>query len=154
MAEALNCYFYTYYGDPRIANKNLGSSVHSCAAIHPLEPLSDVQIRLIINYPDNSEGKPAVMSANYVEIDGLYYHIDDKKRLPGGALEIIATIDGLLSYWGEISACDSICRRSSTGTNAYISDGLYQVYADSFNGRGVFNNSFSNDVQIVLTYVK
>lgn len=154
MAEALNCFFYRYTGDPRIANKSLGSPVYSCASIHPLEPLSDVQIRLIIDYPDNSSGKPAVMDANYVAIDGLYYHIDDKKRLTGAALEIIATIDGLLSYWSEISVCDSICRRSSTGTNAFIQDSLYQVFADSFNGRGVFNNAFSNDVQIVLTYVK
>ena len=154
MSESLNCDFYKYTGDPRVANKNLGSAVYQCSSIKPVEPLSDLDIRLIIGYPENENGTPAVMSANYVSIDNKYYQITNKERLPANSLAIYATIDGLMSYWGEVSACDSICKRSTNGTNAFINDSYYQTYSDSSNGRGIFNNSFSDGLQIILTYVK
>ena len=127
MAESLNCAFYKYMGDPRVANKSLGSAVHSCALIKPLEPLSDIEVRLIINYPDNTAGKPAVMETNYVAIDGLYYQITNKERLPGIALAIYATIDGLLSYWGQVSQCNATCARSETKYNSQFADEKYML---------------------------
>lgn len=154
MSESLNCDFYKYTGDPRVANKNLGTAVYQCSSIKPVEPLSDLDIRLIIGYPNNENGTPAVMSANYVAIDNKIYQITNKERLPANSLAIYATIDGLMSYWGEVSACDSICKRSTGGTNAFINDPYYQTYSDSSNGRGLFNNSFSDGLQIILTYVK
>ena len=152
MAEPLSCIFYKYTGDPRVANKALGNAVHTCPLIKPLEPLSDLDIRLIIDYPDE-EGTPKVMSANYVAIDNKYYQITNKERLPGHALAIYATIDGLKTYWDEISACNGIVQRTGT-TNSYIYDPYYQTYLRSYVSYAPFSGKFSDDYQIVLSYVK
>lgn len=143
MSESLSCNFYKYTGDPRVANKNLGSAIYTCSSIKPLEPLSDLDIKLIIDYPYHvenfpnsgdqstypSEGSqvPAVMGANYVAIDNLYYKITNKERLPANGLAIYATIDGLLSYWTEVSGCPCVCERSSTIYNSDIKDSKYPV---------------------------
>lgn len=130
MAESLNCAFYKYTGDPRVANKSFpppDQADYSCALITPLEPLSDIDVKLIISYPDNTAGKPAVMTANYVAIDGLYYQITNKERLPGNALAIYATIDGLLSYWGQVSLCNGTCARNETRYNSQFADEKYML---------------------------
>ena len=127
MSESLNCDFYRYTGDPRVANKNLGSAVYQCSSIKPVEPLSDLDIRLIIGYPDNENGTPAVMSANYVAIDNKYYQITNKERLPANSLAIYGTIDGLMSYFGEVSACDCVCARNSEQYNSQFVDEKYML---------------------------
>lgn len=170
MAESLNCIFYTYTGDPRVANKNLGTAVHTCSVIAPIEPLSDLDIKLIIDYPyhvanypetgdsstypESGSQTPAVMSANYVAIDNLYYQITNKERLNGNALAIYATIDGMKSYWGEISACDSICKRSSNGTDSFIPDATMQTYGHSQIDTIAGTSPFSSGYQFILTYLK
>lgn len=157
MAESLNCDFYVYTGDPRRADKGLSSqtAVHSCSSIAPLEALSDTQIKIIIDYPVQTENtRPAVMGANYVEIDNLWYKITSKERLTGGALAIYAEIDGIYSYLSGVLASPAVVRRSSGSVDSYIHDPLYTPYPDSFNAYAPFDGSFSGNSQIVLTYVK
>lgn len=159
MSESLNCYFYKYEGDPRVADKQFPAPEHaeySCSTIQPLEPLSDLDIRLIIDYPVQSgeNVKPPVMNCNYVAIDGLYYKITNKERLPANALAIYATIDGVTSYWSQISSCAAICKRSTDKLNSFIYDPMYQTYTAPFNSYGSFGSSFGNETQIVLTYIK
>lgn len=153
MAESLNCAFYKYMGDPRVANKSLGSSVHSCALIKPLEPLSDIEVRLIINYPDNTAGKPAVMTANYVAIDGLYYQITNKERLPGNALAIYATLDGLLSYWNYVKNCPVIFARSSNEAAPDFQDPKFVIEC-GYETDTINIGSLGDGSTIVLGYVK
>ena len=157
MSESLNCNFYKYAGDPRVADKQFPQiPEYSCSTIQPLEPLSDLDIRLIIDYPVQSgvNEKPKVMNCNYVAIDGLYYKITNKERLPANALAIYGTIDGLTSYWGQISSCAAICKRSTDKLNSFIYDPMYQTYTAPFNSYGSFGSSFGNETQIVLTYIK
>ncbi len=157
MAESLNCDFYIYTGDPRRANKGLSGQipVHSCSSIAPLEALSDTQVRLIIDYPvQTGNARPAVMCANYVSIDTMWYKITSKERLTGGSLAINAEIDGIYSYLSGVLASPAVVRRSSGSVDSYIHDPLYTPYPDSFNAYAPFSGSFSGDSQIVLTYVK
>ena len=153
MGEPLNCAFYKYMGDPRVANKSLGSAVHSCALIKPLEPLSDIEVRLIISYPDNSQGKPAVMTANYVAIDGLYYQITNKERLPGNALAIYATLDGLLSYWNYVKNCPVIFARSSNSAAPDFQDPKFVIEC-GYETDTQHIGSLGDGSTIVLGYVK
>ena len=161
MSESLNCNFYKYTGDPRVANKDLGvgNIVYTCNSIKPLEALNDLDIKLIIDYPYfiNDQGKtidrktslevngvnvypaglpnagqiiptkPFLMDANYVAFDKHYYKITSKERLNANSLAIYATIDGLLSYWTEVSGCPCVCERSSTIYNSDIKDSKYPV---------------------------
>lgn len=171
MAESLSCNFYTYTGDPRVANKSMGTAIHTCSTIEPLEALSDLDIKLVINYPYHvagytntssgasvypSEGSqvPAVMSANYVAIDNKYYQITNKERLTGNALAIYATLDGLMSYWSEVSNCDAIIDRAGDQSNSYISDPYYATYPNSFVSVIASGESFSPDYDIIVSYVK
>ena len=123
MSETLNCNFYKYTGDPRTANKAVGNVIYTCSSIQPLEALNDLDIKLIIDYPD----KPAVMDCNYVAIDNKYYKITSKDRLTARGLAIYATIDGLLTYWGEVSNCPSVVERSTVKYNSEINDPQYPV---------------------------
>lgn len=155
MSESLNCIFYKYTEDPRVAYKNLGDSVYDCESIKPVEPLSDLDIRLIIGYPNNETGTPAVMNANYVAIDNKYYQITNKERLPANSLAIYATIDGLMSYWDEVKECDAIIQRSSNGTDSYIPDPYYQTYGNyELDTIASKDSPFSDGYQFVLTYLK
>ena len=161
MSESLNCNFYKYSGDPRVANKVFPDTPeYSCSTIQPLEPLSDLEIRLIIDYPNPEEGrtKPKVMDCNYVAIDGLYYKITNKERLPASSLAIYATIDGLASYWNQISQCEGFCKRAGNKVDGYISDPVLQTYPERYNKCGKFTatagGGFSNENQIILTYIK
>lgn len=163
MSESLNCYFYKYAGDPRVANKQFPppeQAEYSCATIQPIEPLSDLEIRLIIDYPVQSGAnvKPAVMNCNYVAIDGLYYKITNKERLPAKSLAIYATIDGLTSYWNQVSQCEGFCKRAGNKVDGYISDPVLQTYPERYNKCAPFTatsgGGFSNENQIILTYIK
>lgn len=127
MSESLNCNFYKYTGDPRTANKALGNVIYTCSSIQPLEALNDLDIKLIIDYPDNTSGKPALMDCNYVAIDNKYYKITSKDRLTARGLAIYATIDGLLTYWNEVKECPSIVERSTVKYNSEINDPQYPV---------------------------
>lgn len=113
--------FYQYTGDPRVANKSLGNAVHTTSTISPLETLSNLEMRLTVNYDDD------IMTANYCEADGLYYKITDRKRGMAGSAEITARLDSVLSFWNQIKNCPSVCERSTTQYNGKINDPLYPV---------------------------
>lgn len=113
--------FYKYTGDPKVANKSLGSVVVSSGAIKPLENLSNLSVRLLVNY--NS----SVMSCNYFEFEGLYYKITDREYTPSSGMQITATLDSLKSYYTQIKECDAVCERSSTKYNSKVNDPLYPV---------------------------
>lgn len=169
MSESLSCNFYKYTGDPRVANKNLGSAIYTCSSIKPLEPLSDLDIKLIIDYPYHvenfpnngdqstypSEGSqvPAVMKANYVAIDNLYYKITNKERLPANGLAIYATIDGLLSYWSEVKECDGTCARSESVYNSQFVDPKYMLIQNrEIETINIGDFSSFGDVKIIMCY--
>ena len=170
MSESLNCNFYEYTGDPRVANKSMGTAVHTCSSIAPLEALSDLEIKLLINYPYHIDGYentspgasvypssgsqvPAVMRANYVAIDNNWYQITSKERLPGNALAIYATLDGVKSYWNSIRVCSCMFKRSSNAAAPDFQDPEYVVQCgylqDTVDGPGIGDGSI-----IVLGYVK
>lgn len=80
MSETLNCNFYKYTGDPRIAVKNAMENgaykyltlLYQCNSIKPLEPLNDLEIKLIIDYPYfiDSQGKTIDRKTN-LEVNGV-----------------------------------------------------------------------------------
>lgn len=74
MSESLNCNFYKYTGDPRVANKSFDSTniVYTCSSIKPIEPLSDLDIKLIIDYPYfiDEQGKTIDRKTN-LEVNGI-----------------------------------------------------------------------------------
>lgn len=153
MSESLNCNFYKYTGDPRVANKNLGSAIYTCSSIQPLEPLSDLDIKLIIDYPNNSLGKPEVMDCNYVAIDNLYYKITNKERLPANGLAIYATIDGLLSYWTEVQECNGTCARSESVYNSQFVDPKYMLIQNrEIETINIGDFSTFGDIKIIMCY--
>lgn len=114
--------FYTYIGDPKTANKNLGSVVATSMQIEPLEPLSNLSVLFILNYNADS------MSCNYIGFNGMYYKIQDRKFLTGGAMEITARIDSILSYWNQVKESPCVCERSSTIYDSDMNDSKYPVY--------------------------
>ena len=74
MSESLNCNFYKYTGDPRVANKSFDSTniVYTCSSIKPLEALNDLDIKLIIDYPYfiDEQGKTIDRKTN-LEVNGV-----------------------------------------------------------------------------------
>lgn len=72
MSESLNCNFYKYTGDPRVANKALGNVIYTCSSIKPLEALNDLDIKLIIDYPYfiDEQGKTIDRKTN-LEVNGV-----------------------------------------------------------------------------------
>ena len=114
--------FYTYTGDPKTANKNLGSVVATSGQIKPLEPLSNLSVLFTIDY------KAAAMSCNYIGFGGMYYKIQDRKFLTGGGMEITARIDSVLSYWNQVKESPCVCERSSSIYDSDMNDSKYPVY--------------------------
>lgn len=138
--------FYKYTGDPRVANKSLGTAVHTTGSLKPLEPLSNLEVRIVVNYDED------IMTANYCESEGLYYKITDRKRGLAGAAEITARLDSLLSFWSEISTCPAIIERAENAYDGEINDPLYPVKQRSeVECRRLF--SFPNSDRIVIWYI-
>lgn len=114
--------FYTYTGDQKTANKNLGSVVASSGQIKPLEPLSNLSVLFTLDY------KSAAMGCNYIGFGGMYYKIQDRKFLTGGGMEITARLDSLLSYWAQVKESPCVCERSSSIYDSDMNDSKYPVY--------------------------
>lgn len=108
--------FYNYTGDPAVANKNLGTVVGSTATLKPLENISNLDIRIVIDFKEN------FMGCNYIGCDGAYYKITDRQRAPAGAMMITARIDGVKSYWEQIKLCPCLASRSASRYTLYIPD--------------------------------
>lgn len=108
--------FYNYTGDPAVANKNLGSVVGTTATLKPLENISNLDIRIVIDYNES------FMGCNYIGADGAYYKITDRQRAPAGAMMITARIDGVKTYWAQIANCPCVAARSANQYTLYIPD--------------------------------
>lgn len=138
--------FYKYTGDPRVANKSLGSAVHTTSTIAPLEPLSNLEMRLIVNYDAD------IMTANYCLANGLYYKITDRKRGMAGSAEITARLDSVLSFWDQIKTCPAIIERSEKAYDGEINDPLYPVkQRKKVECKKLFE--FPNSDRIVIWYI-
>ena len=111
--------FYKYTGDPRVANKSIENAVGTAVTLHPLEPISNLEVKMIINY------QSTLMTANYFSADGMYYEITDRKRLQAEAMEITGRLDSVKSYWDQVKNCDSIVERSTVKYNSKIDDPIY-----------------------------
>lgn len=117
---ALAITFYTYTGDPRIANKSLTDGFGG-TTLSPLRPISNLKVEFDITYNAN------VVNANYCAIEGKTYKIIDRQRLPAQGLRIIAELDSLITYWNQVKNCEAIVERSTVQYNAKINDPKYPV---------------------------
>lgn len=139
--------FYKYTGDPKRANKDLGAVVVSSGVVQPLEPISNLTVRLTVDY------KEAAMDCNYVGFDGAYYRITDRERLPAQAMRITARLDSLKTCWAQVANCPAICARSTVKYDSKINDPKYPV----IQRKNVFVKKLfdlgNNDIQ-VLGYIE
>ena len=117
---AIGVSFYLCTDDPRKLDKSM-SGIGSATALSPLEPISNLEVRMKIDYQE------ALMSANYFLADGKYYKITDRKRLPAGGEEIIGKVDVLKTYSGAIKAAECICERSSSMCSADFADNKFNI---------------------------
>lgn len=119
-----NATFYTYTGDPRKANKVPDmSAISSTAALKPLESLSNLTARIVVNYNDS------FMNADYFSIldngKNLYYEITDRQRGTAGEIIATGTLDALATFWGRVRLCPAVCERSTAKFNGQINDPKY-----------------------------
>lgn len=110
--------FYSCSDDYRTMNKTM-KSVGKSTTLQPLEPISDLEVRMLINYQSD------LLVANYFKADGKYYKITGRSRVPAKAQEIIGMVDVLKTYNNSIRACNAICARSDQQYNADYPDPDY-----------------------------
>lgn len=103
----INVSFYKFYGDPRTANKNLGAQIGSTITLQPLEKISNLDVRMIINY--NS----AIFDCNYFVAENFIYNVTSRNRMTAEAMEIIGRLDSVSSYWDAIKNCPCMCNRTA-----------------------------------------
>lgn len=115
--------FYTSADDPRQIKKTF-SAVGSATTLSPLEPISNLEVRMKIDY------QAALMNANYFAADSKYYKITDRKRLPAGGEEIVGKVDVLATYQTQLQNCGVIAQRSANMYNADYPDNKYAVEQD------------------------
>lgn len=115
--------FYKFYGDPRTANKNLGNQVGSDVTLQPLEAISNLEVRMIINY--NSD----FFECNYFTAESMVYHITGMRRLTAEAMEITGRLDSVASYWDKIKKCPCMCDRTADAARGtfFINDPILRT---------------------------
>lgn len=149
---------YKYTGDPKTANKVLGTALGTTQSLQPLQPLSNLDVSILINYDES------YMNANYIECDTVdnthkkYYKIKDRKRMPANALEITARIDAVKTYFDQIKSCPAIAARTATKGKytLYVPDGKIKTNAYTFQetrADTVSGNMFGYNAHFVLITV-
>ena len=112
---ATNVTFYSYSGDPRVANKSM-TVVGAAVALEPFETIGDLSIRMIIDY------QGGLLDADYFYAEGKYYRITERSKMTATRMAITGTVDPLTTYWGQIAGCPCVVSRNSVVNNWWVAD--------------------------------
>ena len=134
---ALSADFYTYTGDSRVLQKELGTAIKSLSGlIEPYKPLDDLTGTLILAYD------ASLLSANYCHLgtyangnwsNDKYYYIIDRKYDIGQKMELVLKVDVLMTYKSEImvGSINTLSRTSTPGLqNLYLPDNTWPIEQD------------------------
>lgn len=118
--------FYKCTDDPRVANKTVTAiSEGTTGILKPLEPLSNLDARLVVDYRTN------FMFADYFSISdngtNLYYKITNRERGLAGEMIITGTLDSVKTYWGTLKECSATCARNEKKYNSQFVDPKYMM---------------------------
>lgn len=144
--------FYKCTDDPRVANKTVTAiSGGTTGIIKPLEPLSNLDARLVVNY------KQDCMFADYFSISDngntLYYKITNRERGLAGEMIITGTLDSVKTYWGTLKDCSATCARNETIYNSQFVDPKYMMYQNrEVETKKLGNFSNFGDYKIIICY--
>ena len=129
MALTTNIKFYSYTGDMRKINKDIGQHLHECNAYLNNE-CNILAPEISIPYTDTF-----VQGCNYAYIDawGRYYYITDFRTDSAGKLYVKMSIDVLKTYATDLLGCPvTVIRSQSVGMN-HIVDDKYPLFPDLCN---------------------
>lgn len=70
------------------------------------------------------------INANYLHLPDYrrYYYIKDIIQVRANLVQIIATVDPLMSFKDEIKECSGIVKRGQNVSNTYLDDGSFKIY--------------------------
>lgn len=134
---ALTASFYTYTGDNRVLEKELGAAIKTLTnTIKPYKPLDDLTGVLTLDYD------AALLSANYCHLgtyaneawsNDKYYYVIDRKYDIGQKMELVLKVDVLMTYKSEImrGSINTLSRTSTSGLqNLYLPDNTWPIEQD------------------------
>lgn len=141
-----NVTFYSYTGDPRVANKTFAAA-GAAVALEPFETIGDLSIRMVIDYQDG------LLNADYFYAEGKYYRITEREKMTATRMRISGTVDALTTYWSAIAACPCVVERNTTVNNWWIDDGKRPYEVPLINEYIPFQQQITPATQTILITV-
>ena len=86
----------------------------------------------------------------YIPEFGRYYHIDDHYKVPGGQIEIVCSVDVLMSWKEYFLPLEAVIARQENQWNLYLNDEMFKAYQNPMIVTKEFPNGFTTQ-QFVLT---
>lgn len=92
------------------------------------------------------------INANYLYLPDYrrYYYITDIIQVRANLVQIMATVDPLMSFKDELKECSGIVRRGQNVKNMYLDDGSFKIYQNKKLLTQPFDSGFTTE-NFILT---